>query len=98
MIPYVLYHDEHYKMYLEKQGTRDTTDSFRCFLKEIGTTSLLFERPMPDHTRVYHQVPSSTCIRLRTPQDYVAVVHEKLVEASREKQDKSRRSSSCSIV
>lgn len=94
MIPYVLYSDTHYKDFLHKRNLSDTIDSFRLFLKEIGTSSLLFERPIPDCERVYHQVPSSTCIRLRTIEDYNLVVHTMLYE----KPDKSRRSSSCCIV
>lgn len=98
MIPYVLYYDEHYKQFLKQKNLSETIDSFRLFLKEIGTASLLFERPTPDPAVVYHQVPSSTCIRLRTPEEYVAVVHKSLYPELREKGDKSRRSSSCVIV
>lgn len=101
MIPYVLYHDEHYKMYLEKQGARDTVESFRCFLKEIGTTSLSFQNPIKTDERMsflYKQVPEGSCIRLRTSHGYTAVLHQKLFPASHEKQDKSQRSTSCSIV
>ena len=98
MIPYVLYYDEHYKKFLEKRGLSDTIESFRLFLKEIGTASLVFERPTPDPAVVYHQVPSSTCIRLRTPEDYVRVVHATLYKETHEKQDKSKRSNSCVIV
>ena len=93
MIPYVLYCDEHYKRYLEQRSLSDTIDSFRLFLKEIGTSSLFFTRPLPDCETVYHQVPSSTCIRLRTTEDYTHTVNTELYQ----KQDKSTRSSSCTI-
>ena len=98
MIPYVLYVDEHYNRFVEQRYLSGTNikaiDLFRLFLKEIGTSSLLFTRPLPDCESVYHQVPSSTCIRLRSPEDYSITVKTLLYQ----KQDKPERSTSCSIV
>lgn len=98
MIPWVLYNENHYIKFLERKSLSDTIESFRLFLKEIGTSSLFFSRPTPTPDIVYHQVPSSSCIRLRTPEDYKSVVHSTLFQETHEKQDKSKRSNSCVIV
>ncbi len=101
MIPWVLVYDEHYRKYCEQSSCPHDLDSFQRFIKEIGTPSLLFQTPSQRvvQTNVsYRQVPMSSCIRLRLPEDYVAVVHAKLYPELRNKEDKSRRSSSCVLM
>lgn len=100
MIPWVLVYDEHYRKYCEKHTRPHDLDSLQSFLKEIGTPSLLFQTPKERVISTfvsYRQVPYASCIRLRTSEDYVAVVHTNLYPELHEKRDKSRRSSSCTI-
>ncbi len=101
MLPWVLVYDEHYRKYCEKMVCPHDLESFQRFLKEIGTPSLFFQAPAQRVVQTsvfYRQVPMGTCIRLHTPETYVSVVHKILYPEAREKQDKSRRSSSCVIV
>lgn len=101
MIPWVLVYDEHYKKFCELKVRPNNLDSLQQFLKEIGTPSLLFQTPKErtiNTSVAYKQVPYSSCIRLRTPEDYVAVVHKTLYPELREKQDKSERSNSCTLM
>lgn len=101
MIPWVLVYDEHYQKYCEKICKPNDLDTFQLFIKEIGTPSLLYQTPKERKVAssvAYRQVPYSSCIRLHTPEQYEAVVHKTLYPELREKQDKSTRSSSCTIV
>jgi hypothetical protein len=101
MIPWVLVYDEHYQRFCERNCRPDELDTFKLFVKEIGTPSLLFQEPKERTIAtsvVYRQVPSSSCIRLRTPDSYSAVVHKTLSPELREKQDKSERSNSCTLM
>lgn len=101
MIPWVVVYKEHYDKYRDVHQLEETVSTFQVYLKDIGTPSLVFQKPPKTEESnyvSYVQAPESSCIRLRTSQDYVAVLHEKLFPASNEKQDKSRRTSSCSIV
>ena len=101
MIPWVLVYDEHYRKYCEMKTRPHDLDSFQAFLKDIGTPSLLYQTPKERIVSTfvsYRQVPYSSCIRLRTSEDYVSVVHKILYPELRDTQDKSRRSSSCVIV
>jgi hypothetical protein len=101
MILWVTVYREHYERFLEVMGLTDTKDAFKRFLSEIGTPFLSFQKPVKveDSNSVsYKEVSEGSCIRLRTAPAYTAVLHQKLFSASHEKQDKSRRSSSCSIV
>lgn len=101
MIPWVLVYKEHYDKYREIHQLEESVSTFQAFLKDIGTPSLVFQKPtkVEESNYVsYVQAPQGSCIRLRTSQNYAAVLHEKLFPASNEKQDKSRRSSSCTIV
>jgi hypothetical protein len=98
---WVLVYEEHYQRYKEYYGLEESIQSFQRFLKEIGTPSLQFNQPaMKEQSNYlkYLEVPEASCIRLRKPEEYVAVLHESLFQGRHEKQDKSRRSSSCSIV
>lgn len=101
MIPWVLLYEEHYEKYCEKNLLNEDLDSLQRFLKEIGTPSLHFREPKERKVATlvaYRQVPYSSCIRLRTPEHYVAVVHKTLYPELREKQDKSERSNSCTLM
>ncbi len=101
MLAWVLVYDEHYRKYCEKKACPHDLDSFQRFLKEIGTPSLFFQPPAQRVVQSgvsYRQVPLGACIRLRLPEDYTSVVHESLYPELRDKPDKSRRSSSCTIV
>jgi len=101
MIPWVVIYKEHYERFLKGTGLTDSDESFKQFLSEIGTPSLVFQKPTGTEESnyvSYKQVPQGSCVRLRTSHGYVAVLHQKLFPASHEKQDKSRRLSSCSIV
>lgn len=101
MKAYVLVYQEHYAKFCELHTVLQTESSFQAFLKEIGTTSLSFqmkEKQLESNYVSYKEVPPGSCIRLRLPEEYVATIHAKLFETSRENQDKSRRGSSCSIV
>lgn len=101
MIPWVLVYTEDYERFLEKKSISSSEESFKRFLSEIGTQSLMFQKPnKPDESApfYYKEVPEGSCIYLRTSHGYEAVLHQKLFSASHEKQDKSRRGSSCSIV
>ncbi len=98
---WVLVYKEHYEKYCELHELVLSNAAFQAFLKEIGTPSLCFHNPKQieeSNYLSYEEVPEGSCITLRIPQAYVAVVHEKLFPVSHEKPDKSRRSSSCSIV
>jgi hypothetical protein len=101
MIAWVLVYKEHYERFLEAKGSSPSAETFKRFLSEIGTPSLVFQPPtLTEESNYvsYKEAPEGSCIRLRTSHEYTAVLHQKLFPASHEKQDKSRRSSSCSIV
>jgi hypothetical protein len=101
MKAFVLVYNEHYGKFCEVHSLSDTQESFQRFLKEIGTPSVQFQSVITmeeSNYMGYKEVPEGTCLRLRQPHEYVAVVHEKLFQTSREKEDKSRRGSSCVIV
>ncbi len=98
---WALVYKEHYERYCELHQLQVGDAALQAFLKEIGAPSLCFHTPrgVEESNYVsYQEVPGGSCITLRIPHTYVAVVHEKLFPASQEKPDKSRRSSSCSIV
>lgn len=98
---FVLIYQEHYERYRELNSLGDSEQSFQRFLKEIGTPALSFSQSgMKEQSNYmsFLEVPAGSCVRLRKPEEYVAVLHECLFRGRHEKQDKSRRSSSCSIV
>lgn len=96
MKTWVLVYDYHYAEYLTKNKLERTTESFQQFLKEIGTIAVFFHKPsLKSSNSTYCEAPEGTCIRLRHPEKYVSVIHEKLVPSSL---DKSGRRSSCTIV
>lgn len=67
-------------------------ETFQLYLKEVGTSDLQMKKPIRPW---YEKVPPGSCIRLRTPEEYVRVVTTMM---PREKPDKSRRSSSCCVM
>lgn len=101
MKTWVVVYQEHYLKYLESNVLNDSQTSFQSFCKDIGTVSLWFEKPQQQYLDMPYirikEVPAGTCIRLRTSDEYRLVVQEKLFPR-RNSQDKSRRSSSCSII
>ena len=86
---YVLLKEADFMNYLELRNLANCPENFQNFLKTVGTTQISFS---PDETR-FIEAPEGCCIRLRTNEDYTAVVKGLLP-----KEDKSRRSSSCVIV
>lgn len=101
MTLWVLVYMEHYQQYREKYSVPETEVSLQQFLKEIGTPLLVSSKPTlveESSYMSYIEVPKGTCIRLRGANQYALLVRERLFQEAHEKQDKSRRSSSCSIV
>ena len=101
MRTWVLLYEEHYSKYLASKHLEKSTETFKDYLKTIGTPRLLFGEPLEkpeSNYLVFLEVPEGTCIRLRTEKNYVTTVHRLLYPELREPQDKSRRSSSCVIV
>jgi hypothetical protein len=92
---WVLVQEEHYAKYCEHHTLYQSEESFRTFLKDIGTRSLSFQ---PRTESNYKEAPQGSCVRLRLEGDYVGIVHKKLFQALCEKGDKSQRGTSCSIV
>jgi hypothetical protein len=92
---WVLVQEEHYAKYCEHHTLSHSEESFRTFLKDIGTRSLSFQ---PRTESNYKEAPQGSCVRLRLEGDYVGIVHKKLFQALCEKGDKSQRGTSCSIV
>jgi hypothetical protein len=91
---WVLVYDEHYSKYLDTNHLEKSADSLRAFLSTIGTSHIAFQEPT--NGLRFLEPPSGSCIRLRTPEQYVKIVHETLFQSG--PQDKSERSSSCVIV
>jgi hypothetical protein len=98
---WVLVQEDHYRKYCERHALSQSEESFRIFLKDIGTPSLSFqprtEAPESNYLS-YKEAPQGSCVRLRLQGDYVGIVHKKLFQALCEKSDKSQRGTSCSIV
>jgi hypothetical protein len=98
---YVLVYEEHYTKYLDLHTLLEGTASLQSFLRDIGTASIAFQRPLHNLDSNYvsfKEVPMGSCVRLWQPHQYVDIIHEKLFVDSHEKEDKSRRRSSCVIV
>ena len=92
--------DPDFLLFLGTRNLKNSPEVFQLFLKEIGTTDLKWTKDQKDKTvpsclSQYVRVPPGSCIRLRTPEEYAKVV---AFQFPREKQDKSHRSSSCTIV
>jgi hypothetical protein len=92
--------DPDFLQFLASRNLKNSPETFQLFLKEVGTTDLKWTKQQRDQVAPscvsqYVRVPPGSCIRLRTPDAYARVVAPQL---TREKQDKSRRSSSCTIV
>lgn len=92
--------DPDFLLFLSTRNLKNSPEVFQLFLKEIGTTDVKWtkdqkEKSVSSCVSQYVRVPPGTCIRLRTPDDYARVIASQFKP---EKQDKSRRSSSCTIV
>jgi hypothetical protein len=88
---WALLNEDHFSKYLETKNLERSSESLQMFLKEIGTFSFFFQKPTGSN---YTEVPSSTCIRFRTTDDYINTVKTVLYQ----KKTKIERSNSCSIV
>ena len=98
---WVLVYEEHYIKFCFQNNLTENDELFQRFLKEIGTPAIMFQEPnqkQESNYMVYKEVPSGSCIRFHTPEIYARVIRQNLYIDSNEKQDKSRRTSSCSIV
>ena len=98
---WVVVYEEHYAKFCDLRALSQSEESFRSFLKDIGTPSLSFQprTEAPESNYVsYKEAPQGSCVRLRVPDDYVTTIHETLFQTSHEKEDKSRRTSSCVLV
>lgn len=98
---FALVYKEHYEKFCELRTLDDSDTTLQLFLKEIGTPSLCADKPnrsVESNYVLYKSIPDGSCIRLRLPYEYVAVIHAKLFQVSREPLDKSRRGSSCVLI
>jgi hypothetical protein len=89
---WVLVNTKHFQAYLEQGHLVNSPDTFQQYLREIGTSFLTFQTPSKESTD-YIEVPSGSCIRLRTEDEYKLHAHD-----LRTKEDKSERTTSCTIV
>lgn len=88
---FALFHEIDFSLFLEVRNLPNCPETFQRFLKDIGTTQISFQAS----TSSFLEVPPGSCVRLRGEKDYLLAM-AKLVP--HEKQDKSRRTSSCTIV
>lgn len=98
---WVLVYAEHYEKFRQIHRLEKSEASLQRFLREIGTPLVVTSKPFLKEESSYMeylQVPKGSCVFLRRPQAYAQVVRERLFPDAHEKQDKSRRSSSCSII
>jgi len=98
---WALVYEEHYIKYCLMHHQAENDEIFQAFLKEIGTPSLTVgkpKEPLESNYMLFKEAPIGSCIRLHTPQEYATVIRRELYPESDEKPDKSRRTSSCSIM
>ena len=88
---FVLLKDSDFQTFLQITNLPNCPETFQKFLKTVGTTQISFHKQNDS----FVAVPAGSCVRLRTEEDYKYTI---LNSQPREKQDKSRRSSSCCIV
>lgn len=99
MKTWVLVYNEHFSKFLEANHLETSDESFQAYCKQIGTISIQFQEPkQPEMGYIqYKLVPSGSCIRLRTEDEYRITIRDQLFPKP-EPQDKSRRTNSCTIV
>jgi hypothetical protein len=83
---------KHFQAYLQQAQLANSPETFQRFLREVGTPFLTCEAPSNESTDLL-DVPNGSCIRLRTEDQYNAHV-----QSFQTKQDKSERTTSCTIV
>ena len=83
--------EDDFTQYLTLRNVPNRPETFQQFLKTVGTTQILIGSPKES----FVSVPSGSCIRLRTQESYRKAFLDALPP---EKEDKSRRSSSCSVM
>ena len=81
-----------FQVYLDHSNLPNCPATLQKYLYEIGTPSISFQAPLTKETD-YIEVPQGSCIKLRTEDQYN--LHASHLTP---KQDKSRRTSSCTIV
>jgi hypothetical protein len=85
---WVVFEDSVFQNYLYQTNKPNCPETFQTYLREIGTPEISFQQKAS-----YVEVPAGSCIRLRSLESYEAVKQLHI-----EKPDKSRRTSSCTIV
>ena len=95
----MLVYTEHFSKFLEATHLEQSDESFQRYCKQIGTISIQFQEPkQPEMAYIqYKLVPPGSCIRLRTEDEYRITIRDQLFPQP-DPQDKSRRTSSCTIV
>lgn len=93
-------YDPDFLQFLTIRNLPNSPETFQLFLKEFGTTDLKWTKQQknllePSCVSQYVRIPPGSCVRLRTRDEYARVVASLL---TREKQDKSQRSNSCTII
>jgi hypothetical protein len=83
--------DEDFVHYLTLRNVPNCPETFQQFLKTVGTTQI----SIGSFHDSFVLVPEGSCIRLRTHESYANALASLLPP---EKQDKSRRSSSCCVM
>jgi hypothetical protein len=88
---FVFLREDDFEIFLSLTNLPNSPETFQRFLKTVGTTQIAFSQK----NEFFFSVPPGSCVRLRTEDDYIDAIHTLL---PRDKEDKSRRSSSCTIV
>jgi hypothetical protein len=87
---WALVNPRQFQAYLEQSTLSNSPQTLQIYLSTIGTSSIRFQNPSDD---LYREVPPGSCIQLRTEDQYKFHASHLIP-----KEDKSQRSSSCTIV
>ena len=88
---WALVNPRQFQAYLEHSNLSNSPQTLQIYLSTVGTSSIRFQNPSDDD--LYREVPPGSCIQLRTEDQYK--FHASHLKP---KEDKSRRTSSCTIV